>query len=71
MPRVKGQEERKRKRVLAKHVTVTLSKKYLMRANYTLGAILSTGHTGPVFALVFMLVVDVARVRVNMWIQFL
>lgn len=46
-----------------------------MRANYALGAILSAGHTGPVFALVFMLVGDVARVwvedRLNMWTRFL
>lgn len=36
-----------------------------MKANYALGAILSAGHTRPVFALVFMFVVDVARVLVE------
>lgn len=46
-----------------------------MRANYALGAILSAGNTGPVSALVFMFVGDVAGVwvedRLNMWMRFL
>lgn len=41
------------------------SKKHLLSANYVLGAILSIGDTGPVFALVFMFLPDVARAWVD------